>query len=168
MATEGAKSRVNGVEGCLACDLTSGRALLPGGVIFESDGWLVEHCIGPLGVGTLIVKPRRHVERFVDLEQNELTAFGRVVWLATATLRDLLSPNQTYVCGWAHAGWTPGHIHFVVQPAWNSDSQKHARPGPFLQVEMFAANESPPPEAVAEFCDRARQVIQSLAGGRSA
>ena len=47
MATEGAKQRVNGVEGCLACDLTNGRAFLPGGVIFETDDWLVEHCIGP-------------------------------------------------------------------------------------------------------------------------
>ena len=168
MATEESNKQLNGVEGCLACDLTTGRAPLPGGVIFESDGWPVEHCIGPLGVGTLIVKPRRHVERFVDLEPDEFGAFGRVVWLATATLRDLLSPDQTYVCGWAHAGWTPGHIHFVVQPVWNSNGQQHARPGPFLQVEMFTVNKTPPPDGVAEFCDRARQVIQSLAGERSA
>lgn len=27
--------------------------------IHETTHWLVEHCVGPLGLGTLIVKPRR-------------------------------------------------------------------------------------------------------------
>jgi ATP adenylyltransferase len=49
------------VEGCLACDLYGGRVDLPGGVIHDSSRWVVEHTVGPLGVGTLIVKPRRHV-----------------------------------------------------------------------------------------------------------
>jgi hypothetical protein len=46
---------------CLACDLTEGRVPLPGGLIHETSRWRVEHCVGPLGVGTLIVKPKRHV-----------------------------------------------------------------------------------------------------------
>ncbi|MCH7484324.1 MAG: HIT family protein [Chloroflexi bacterium] len=150
------------MKGCLACDLTTGRAPLTGGVIFESDGWLVEHCIGPLGVGTLIVKPRRHVERFVDLSPAEYGAFGRLVWLATAALRELLSPDQTYVCQWAHAGWTPGHIHFVIQPAWDRDGEKHASPGPFLQVDLFNANKTPPADEVEAFCVRVREVIHQL------
>ena len=157
------------MKGCLACDLTTGRASLPGGVIFESDGWLIEHCIGPLGVGTLIVKPRRHVERFVDLSPAEYGAFGRLVWLATAALRELLSPDQTYVCQWAHAGWTSGHIHFVIQPAWDRDGERHASPGPFLQVDLFNANETPPADEVDAFCTRVREVIRQLTAstGRS-
>jgi LmbE family N-acetylglucosaminyl deacetylase/diadenosine tetraphosphate (Ap4A) HIT family hydrolase len=131
------------VHGCLACDLAAGREPLPGGLIHETGGWLIEHCTGPLGVGTLIIKPRRHAQRFADLTPEEYEAFGRTVWLATAALRELLAPDQTYVCQWAHAGWKPGHIHFVVQPARNSDREKHALPGPFLQAEMFAANETP-------------------------
>ena len=45
------------MEGCLACDLNTGRIQPPGGLIFETGGWRVEHCVGPLGLGTLVVKP---------------------------------------------------------------------------------------------------------------
>lgn len=54
------------LPGCLACDLTAGRRPCPGGRIDETPGWVVEHCVGPLGVGTLIVKPKRHVIRVAD------------------------------------------------------------------------------------------------------
>jgi hypothetical protein len=47
------------LTGCLACD-----AVAPGGRILETGGWIVEHCIGPLGVGTLIVKPHLQVAMF--------------------------------------------------------------------------------------------------------
>jgi hypothetical protein len=45
------------MKGCLACDLIAGRIELPGGVIAATKHWRLEHCVGPLGVGTLIVKP---------------------------------------------------------------------------------------------------------------
>ena len=62
---------------CLACKLATGRANLPGGRIFETPAWLVEHCVGPMNVGTLVVKPRRHCTHVWDLtdaEANELRA----------------------------------------------------------------------------------------------
>ena len=62
---------------CIACDLTAGAEDLPGGRIHETTGWVVEHCIGPLGVGTLIVKPKRHVVHVADLTQSEATKWVR-------------------------------------------------------------------------------------------
>jgi len=156
---------LNDVPGCLGCDLNRGRQPLPGGRIYDERGWLIEHCIGPLGVGTLLLKPARHVERFSDLTSDEYAAFGRVVWLATAALKELLGPDQTYVCQWAHAGWTPGHIHYVVQPAWNDQQKTFERPGPFMQTAMFKRGETPPTAEVEAFCDRARESIGKLAGG---
>ncbi|HEY8775252.1 MAG TPA: hypothetical protein VIM33_02100 [Gaiellaceae bacterium] len=44
------------MEGCLACDLAEERIDLPGGRIFKTDLWIVEHCVGPIGIGTLVVK----------------------------------------------------------------------------------------------------------------
>lgn len=38
---------------CTACDLAAGTLPLPGGRIHETTHWLVEHCVGPLGLGTL-------------------------------------------------------------------------------------------------------------------
>ena len=55
-----------------------------------------------------------------------------------------------------------GHIHFVVQPAWNHQRQDHQRPGPSLQADMFSAGDQPPREEVEAFCDRAREVIRDL------
>jgi len=34
---------------CEACRLTNGDAALPGGRVFQTTHWVVEHCIGALG-----------------------------------------------------------------------------------------------------------------------
>ena len=62
------------VEDCLACDLTAGRQDLPGGRIHETAHWIVEHCIGPLGVGTRIREQRSLMGRVLDNEL-EVTAY---------------------------------------------------------------------------------------------
>jgi hypothetical protein len=51
----------------------------------------------------------------------------------------------------------------VVQPSWNYFRDTHERPGPFLQVDMFEANEYPSREEIETFCERAREVIQGIA-----
>jgi len=56
---------------CEACRLTNGDAALPGGRVFQTTHWVVEHCIGALGVGTLIVKPFRHMVHLSDLRVEE-------------------------------------------------------------------------------------------------
>lgn len=141
---------------CLACDLTAGREPLPGGSILQTEHWAVEHCVGPLGVGTLIVKPLRHVTRFADLTLAESPEFGPLVQRVSAAILAETGADQTYICEWSHAGWEPVHIHFVVQPAWNSQREKYPRPGPFLQTAIFEANAPLDPKAVAAFCDRMR------------
>jgi diadenosine tetraphosphate (Ap4A) HIT family hydrolase len=144
-------------ETCLACDLTAGVQPLPGGTINRTAHWAVEHCIGPLGVGTLIVKPLRHVTRFADLAPEEAADFGPLLHAVTRALGEELGPDQTYICEWSHAGWVAGHIHFVVQPAWNRDSERFQHPGPFTQVEMFRAAVPLDEAAVLAFCDRMRK-----------
>jgi hypothetical protein len=62
---------------CLACALAAGRLPLPGGRIFRTEFWLVEHCVGPLGLGTLIVKPERHVTAVAGLSRRRRRNWGR-------------------------------------------------------------------------------------------
>jgi len=147
------------VEGCLGCDLTAGRRPLPGGVIHEADGWVVEHCFGPLGVGTLIVKPRRHVTRVADLTEDEAAALGPLLLRATQIVTELTEPEQTYVTLWSHAGGVPVHIHFVVQPITAALMEAHDAYGPVLQAAMFEAGVLPPEPEVEAFADRARQLF---------
>ena len=144
------------VPGCIACDLTAGRDPLPGGVIADSGFWRVEHCVGPLGVGTLIVKPLRHVVHVADLAADEAAELGPLLHRATSIVTELLQPEQVYVCLWSHAGGVPGHIHFVVQPVSRELMDRHDAYGPGLQMAMFEAGELPPEDEVEAFCDRAR------------
>ena len=81
---------------CLACDLASGRRLLPGGLIYRTASWLVEHCVGPLGLGTLIVKPERHVTAVADLSLAEAAELGPLLVLASRVAGQLAPASQVY------------------------------------------------------------------------
>lgn len=147
------------VDGCLACDLATGRAPLPGGPIHESDGWRVEHCVGPLGLGTLIVKPVRHVTAVRDLDNSEAEALGPLLRRAAEVADRLVGAEQVYVCLWSHAGAVPGHIHWVVQPATAEQVRTYGTYGPKLQMAMFEADVPPDPVEVEQIAHRARDLF---------
>ena len=149
-------------EICLACDLTSGNRALPGGRIYETSAWVVEPCIGPLPVGTLIVKPFRHCLSISDLRPDEAEQLGPLLSLTSHAITELTKCDQVYACLWSHANWTPGHIHFVLQPAWNSQNDAYDRPGPFMQEAMFRTGASPDETKVEAFCERARGLLSAI------
>jgi diadenosine tetraphosphate (Ap4A) HIT family hydrolase len=148
------------IRACEACRLTNGDAPLPGGRVFQTPHWVVEHCIGALGVGTLIVKPFRHRMHVSDLTMEEAAELGPLLQRTTRVIQTLAAADQVYVCLWSHAGWEPVHIHFVLQPAWNAQRERYLGPGPLLQVSMFTAGDPLDPGAVLDFCDRARSALQ--------
>ena len=144
-------------ERCPTCDSVAGRKPAPGGVIHDEGGWIVDHCIGPLGVGTLIVKPRRHVTAVADLTKAEAAALGSVLVRTAQVVTDLTDPEQTYVTLWSHAGGVPVHIHYVVQPITAELRAAHGGAyGLALQIAMFEAGELPPVAEVEVFAERAR------------
>ena len=126
------------MEGCLACDLAEGRVDLPGGEILVTDHWIVEHTVGPLSLGTLIVKPQRHVVHVWELGEAEAGEIG----------------GPLVPCRWrsgAHPFRRPaGHAHL-------DDSIDDY--GPHLQVAMFDAGATPPKGEVERFAERARAAL---------
>ena len=140
----------------MACDLSSGRRPLPGGLIHRSRFWLVEHCTGPLGVGTLIVKPERHVTSVADLSEDEAAELGPLLRRASLVARELVPAVQIYNCLWSHAGGVPVHLHYVVQPVTAEQMALFGAHGPTLQVAMFNRGEGPNPDDVQRFADAAR------------
>lgn len=46
-------------------------------------------CVGPLGLGTLIVKPERHVISIADLDDEEATDLGPLLRLTAQVARTL-------------------------------------------------------------------------------
>ena len=143
------------MEGCHACDLAAGRLELPGGRIHETEHWLVEHCVGPLGVGTLIVKPKRHVVHVWDVDGDEAHELGPLLRETASVVASLTQPDQVYVCLWSHAGGVPGHIHFVVQPVTKAERERYGG-GARVQVAMFDARVAPAPAEVEALAERAR------------
>jgi diadenosine tetraphosphate (Ap4A) HIT family hydrolase len=141
---------------CYACRLINGGEPLPGGRICASEHWVVEHCTGPLGVGTLIVKPFRHCLHVGDLSHAEAQELGPLLRRVSQVVQKLTSADQVYVCLWSHAGWKPAHIHFVVQPILNGWRDTYVHPGPGVQMAMFQAGNAPPRGEVEAFCQQAR------------
>ena len=150
------------VEDCLACDLAAGRLPLPGGVIHETELWLVEHCVGPLGVGTLIVKPKRHVVHVWELTGAEAAELGPLLRETTSVVASLTQPDQIYVCLWSHEGGVPVHIHFVVQPVTKEQRERYGG-GARVQVAMFDAQVPPPSGEVEALAERARAAFAERA-----
>jgi diadenosine tetraphosphate (Ap4A) HIT family hydrolase len=142
--------------GCLACDLTAGRRPLPGGRIHATTYWIVEHCVGPLGVGALLVKPRRHVVTLGGLRDDEAAELGPLLARTAAVVDELVQPEQVYVGLWSHAGRVRVHIHFVVQPATTEAIEAVGSHGPALPAGQFARDETPDAGDVEALSDRAR------------
>lgn len=149
-------------EDCEACALALGVRELPGGVIHERDGWRVEHCVGPLGLGTLIVKPSRHVTAVAELDDSEASALGALLRDASQIAAALTDADQVYNCLWSHAGGVPVHIHYVVQPVTPVQLETMGLYGPRLQVEMFEHRDYPRNDEVVDVCHRAREFFDRL------
>jgi diadenosine tetraphosphate (Ap4A) HIT family hydrolase len=145
--------------GCFACDLIAGTARLPGGRLYQSSRWVVEHTVGPLGLGTLVVKPFRHVVHLADLDDAESAELGPLLRQTAAAVTQLVEPEQVYTCLWSHRGAVPVHIHFVVQPITRSDMTRFDALGPDLQVAMFQADVCPDEEEIERICERFRGVF---------
>ena len=145
---------------CYACRLTQGAEPLPGGRIYATENWVVEHCTGPLGVGTLIVKPFRHCLYVGDLTAAEAQEVGPLLQRVSRAIQALTQPDQVYVCLWSHPGWQAAHIHFVVQPAWNRWREAYGRPGPFVQAAMFQAGNTPAVAEVEGVCVQLKTLLE--------
>jgi diadenosine tetraphosphate (Ap4A) HIT family hydrolase len=148
----------------MACDFVQHPEGVPGGRIATIGPWVVEHCVGPLGVGTVVVKPARHVVHLADLDRSEvaelgpaLTRVARAVAVASSEVGE--PPGQVYACLWSHAERQPGHIHFVVQPVGSALMERFDAHGPALQVRMFEEDEPMDPVAMAQAADRIRVLL---------
>ncbi len=90
------------VVGCLGCDFLAGRRYLPGGIVHQTALWVVNHVVGPMNLGTLIVGPREHVTAVADLKDNAVAELGLVLRDTARVIEALCRPEQTYVCLWSH------------------------------------------------------------------
>jgi diadenosine tetraphosphate (Ap4A) HIT family hydrolase len=122
-----------------------------GGRIFTANYWVVEHCVGPFPVSTLLLKPTPHILHVAELTPDEATELGPLLQLVSSCIQALTSSNQVFNCLWSHGRRIPSHIHYVMQPAWTDDHVKYEGSGPALQVGQAHALTSPEVKLVKEF-----------------
>ena len=141
---------------CLTCNLSTGVVDLPGGVIYSTPSWRVEHCIGPFPVGTLVVKPLRHVVHRSELDDVEAADVGPLLRDVTSVISALSRASQVYACLWSTG---PAHIHFVLQPETPALVEEFGARGPKLQSALFSRGVLPERHEVEAFASRAREAM---------
>ncbi len=90
------------VSGCLGCDLQSGRRDVPGGFVHETGSWVINHVVGSMNLGTLVLSPRDHVVALAELSDDSATELGPLLRRTAQVVEAILHPEQTYAALWAH------------------------------------------------------------------
>jgi diadenosine tetraphosphate (Ap4A) HIT family hydrolase len=141
------------VEGCLACDLLAGRIDVPGGRIAETEHWCAEHCVGPFGVGAVVVKTKDHVEGLWEVSDAAAAELGPFLRQMSGAIIDCLGAERVYLTMWVDK--PPLHVHMVLYPRWPGEEER----GPAIDEKRYAAGE-PEPEAAAEAAERLRAYLR--------
>ncbi|MFE9458634.1 hypothetical protein [Streptomyces californicus] len=135
----------------------------------ETAAWVVNHSVGPLNLGTLIIGPRDHVVAVAELDDTAAAELGPLLRDAARVVETLCRPEQTYVCTWSHGRDARKHLHIAVQPV---TAEVRARYGGLrseqLQARMLAEGDEPDITEVEEFCERARELFRGCPGSPAA
>jgi diadenosine tetraphosphate (Ap4A) HIT family hydrolase len=151
------------VEGCLGCDLLAGRRPLPGGIVHQTAEWVVNHVVGSMNLGTLIVGPKEHIVAVADLGDTAVAEFGPVLRDTARVVEALCRPEQTYVSLWSHGTSARKHLHIAVQPVTTAVVARYGGlRAEQLQARMLASGDEPAVADVEQFCERARDLFRTI------
>ena len=143
---------------CLACQILAGTRSVPGGTIAENPWWVADHCVGPYGLGSVVIKTRAHRENLWDLSMAETAALGPFMQQMSKAIAEAMQAERVYVSLWVDQ--PPYHVHFVLQPRYPDHAQELGLKG--LELQVFRTLGSPPTDlAMAEAADRIREFWQN-------
>ena len=112
-----------------------------------------------VGLGTLVVKPERHVTSVEELSEDEAAELGPLLRRASSVANQLVDADQVYNCLWSHAGGVAVQIDYVVQPVTKNQMSDFGAHGPNLQVAMFSAGEAPEQAEIERIATIARRLF---------
>lgn len=146
------------VAGCLGCDTLTGRREIPGGIVHQTTRWIVNHAVGRLNLGTLVVVPRDHIVAVADLDDAAAAEMGPLLRDVAQAVETLCQPEQTYVCVWSHGKTERRHLHVLVQPVTATlVAQYGGLRSEQLQVKIMTTGEPVDRADVERFCGDARR-----------
>jgi diadenosine tetraphosphate (Ap4A) HIT family hydrolase len=140
---------------CLACQTLDGAIAVPGGVIFETEHWLADHCLGALGLGAIVVKTKAHRENLWDLTLDEAASLGDLLKTLSGAMVKALGAERVYVSLWVDL--PPYHVHFVLQPRYSEPAEAGLKG---LKLQQTRSQQgSPDPEQMAIAAEKIRQAL---------
>jgi len=105
-------------DDCIGCAVESGIAKAPGGAIFATDRWTVNHRLPDEDgewTGWFVAQPRRHVLSFADLDALERRELGQVLAWVDGCLREVEGASRVYVASLGASADAHLHLHLVPQ-----------------------------------------------------
>ena len=103
-------------EGCVFCDIAEGRA--PGYIVAENDLAIALLDIQPFSAGHCLVIPRRHVQWWDELAEDETEA---VFLLARETARRIRAVFEPEMVTMYARGRRVPHAHIFLVPTFAGD-----------------------------------------------
>ena len=110
---------------------------MPGGVIAETLSWRADHCLGPFGVGAVVVKTKTHLEDFWRLPDQEAGELGPLLRDLSDAIIEALGAERVYLTMWVDS--LPHHVHLVLYPRYPADDKRA------LGLQLQRRVEGPPP-----------------------
>jgi ATP adenylyltransferase len=101
------------LDKCVFCDLKDEY------IIAEEGGLVLSVNLFPYIDGHLLIIPRRHMERFCEINSDEWATVGRLTALGTNLLKrgfGIEDSNVLYREGGTASGKSLGHLHFHIMP----------------------------------------------------
>jgi diadenosine tetraphosphate (Ap4A) HIT family hydrolase len=143
---------------CFACQTVQGEATAPGGIVYQNEYWFADHCIGAMGVGSIVVKTKAHRENLWELTLEESTTLGTTLRLLSEAIVHALGAERVYVSLWVDQ--SPYHVHFVLQPRYPKPAEWSLK-GWRLQL-LRTLQGTPDPLKMAEAAEKVQLYLQNL------
>lgn len=144
---------------CLACQILAGAQSVPGGTIAENPWWVADHCVGPYGLGSVVIKTRTHRENLWELSVAESASMGPFLQQMSEAIALAMAAERVYVSLWVDQ--PPYHVHFVLQPRYPDGHHPEELGLKGLELQVFRTLGKPPSTVeMAEAADRIRTLWQ--------
>jgi len=101
---------------CIFCKIVSGE--LSCQKVYEDDKVLGILDIYPFAKGHCQIIPKRHVQWFYDMEDEEIAHLARVAKLVANKIKKAFNPD--FVCGFVRGKRIP-HVHIILFPIFEGD-----------------------------------------------
>lgn len=139
------------MENCSFCRIVAG--LDPAEVVFETGSTLAFFPLEPATRGHTMVIPKRHVDSFLDLAEEDVPELGASVLHVGRALRAVLAPegmNLITSSGEA-ASQSVEHVHIHLVPRWQGDPVG----------EIWPLKQATPEPIIENIADRIREYCQT-------